>query len=652
MAHWARDFTLGGAGAQWPVAAAFAGGVAAVLLELVDLQPTVVKLDEDGAVTWQRKYTLPSSNTVQTGFGIAANADGSRIALAVDESGGSTTVYMLDGADGDILWETSLPMRLQWYYAPSGGKHFSGRIALASDDDVVLVGLSSAGASHRLVRLSSTDGTVVWHVDILDRTSLSSSTEEPRQIAINSNDDIIVATIGKATVPVVYKFDGTDGSTLWSREITGFTSGFIDYLACVDPSDNVYIAGKKSSGLAISVVKLNSSGADVWDADLALDTTPSTLVVNGKLAADDDALYIPVYVDPNGSTPIGAAIITLNAAGSAATCVYYDPAVSNNVGATFGTGGLSVVDGSLYLAAHQYFHDTFYYDSTIYRRELPGLGVGDYDPSAEYVATELDVTVSAGTAAAASFTPDFDAPATLTPAGSTSSAGSITYTTALYELESLAPGAAVWSAAGSGSAAFRWGYDYHASGAAPATNYGTPTLFRFHSVDAAAPTTRYGVPSLLLSPAGDEVYQVDQDGPATRYGTPTLELDITLDATGAAPSTQYGTPRLERRMPATGAAPSTQYGTPKLELGFRATGVRSTNYGTPSLDNADHVATGRAPQTRYGTPRLVMAGAGYHATGAAPGTQYGTPTMAFAHRARGMGPSTRYGIPTLEQSVV
>jgi hypothetical protein len=650
MAHWARDFTLAGSGAQWPVAAAFTGGVFASLVELTDLQPTVVKMTTAGAITWQRKYTLPSSNTINTGSTVACNADGSRVAMAVDDTSGGTTVYMLDGADGDILWETSLPMRMEWFYEAGGGKSHARRLAVDSNDDVVLVGLASAGASHFLVKLLGTDGSIDWRVDILDRTSLSSSTQEPRQVAIDSDDDIIVATIGDSTDPVIYKFLGTDGSLVWARELN-FDSTFKDYLACVDPSDNVYAAGKGTSSNDIRVIKLDTDGATLWEADLDLDPAATSINVCGGLAADAASLYIPMGVNPSGSVTIGAAVVTLNAAGTAASCVYYDPTVSNDWGAITGVGGVSVVSGSMYLAATRHFHDTFYYDSVIYRRELPDLGVGDYDPGAEYVGIEIDVVVSAGSATATSFTPDFDAPATLTPASSTSSAGAITYTSDLYEL-AVTPGEDLIRFAESLGPTTQFGtprnsWSWPATSLGPSAQFGTPAYDQHVESQATSlgPTTQFGTPYSFIYFGDAPPHYVSSIPTSTAFGTPTGSVEGSYAAGEWPVSTAFGTPIATRIQEASSLGPTTQFGTPTLVGSYQAFGIASTAFGTPIATRFGE-AIGFSG-TAFGTPSTDADDVATEGSvsGMGPLVQFGTPVGSQIHLARSLGPTARFGTP-------
>jgi hypothetical protein len=139
--------------------------------------------------------------------------------------------------------------------------------------------------SSQVIKWSST-GTFIWG------KSLLSSSRFYQNIAIDSNDDVIVCQTNLATSQLdVYKFSGTDGASLWKKSYSN--GGDKSSIACF--GTRIFIAGATSAeafygylieinsadGTVISSKYHNSGGAD-FNYDLAVDATNSLLYISGN----------------------------------------------------------------------------------------------------------------------------------------------------------------------------------------------------------------------------------------------------------------------------------------------------------------------------------------------------------------------------------
>lgn len=251
----------------------------------------LVRFDASGACVWSRSFGSPQGgwDTVHE-LAVDPNGDvvftgslGGDVDFAPEAPGGeldargiaSAQVVKLDGLSGAHVWSLAL-------YGDAATVTGYG-IATDSTGDVLVTGrlygtayfgsvsLSPAdGSDAFIVKLDGPSGQVIW------ATQLSyAASDEGRAIAVDANDDVIVA--GKAddsALPAadlfVAKIDGATGDRLWEHKWIGGQSDEADITGVgVTPDQDFVVSGELQGSLQLGQPAVVSTGADGFVAKLS-----------------------------------------------------------------------------------------------------------------------------------------------------------------------------------------------------------------------------------------------------------------------------------------------------------------------------------------------------------------------------------------------
>jgi hypothetical protein len=109
---------------------------------------SVVRLDGNGGVVWEQPLETGSEASLALAD---ANGDGVMDPIVTRKSLGLGTVYALDGTDGTVLWEHSLPEGLNWVNTTGDPTD----------------GIATGDLTGNVYRLRASDGAELWHADIV-----------------------------------------------------------------------------------------------------------------------------------------------------------------------------------------------------------------------------------------------------------------------------------------------------------------------------------------------------------------------------------------------------------------------------------------------------------------------------------------------------
>ena len=593
-------------------AAAPSGGmyVADEVLDSSGAFSSLIRLSSSGSVTWGKEIDLSGEG----GFDVLPQIASNTTHVAVSFEYGADAIVLYD-ASGTKIWHTSLPIS---HGAPSDPPWTASHIALASDNSVFVIGsVTATGPGDAVLsKLNASTGAVTWSIN-LRPTGWSASGDYPGALAVMSGGDVVVVVRSSGVAAYVMRLSGTDGSLVWMKGLV-WPSGTMEIGVGVDGSDNVYLTGPghTSSVRKLPVVKLDSSGATLWNRQVS---TPSGLVSlgvqfqwSGTLTCDSTGVYIACrFVDtdlPNGHVfvPEDGAISTGNVLVATFTGL---GGYSDYVAAAGGTNVPSV----------------FAYEDKS-------------SPGAPYTES---MVVTAGSAASEDSswggrvreTYAFDL-----------EAGSATISSPSYTRASMPSFSATAFTYVEGSSTLlveSFAPTYNADPLGPTALFGTPRRFGVVSQEEYTATTGFGTPNL-----SDDVFATSA-GPFTAFGTGAYSDDVVTTATSVEPVTTFGLAQAERDpVPGTpttvGADPSTAFGTPSINgaAAVTAEGASTTAFGTPVSGWVCPV-TGFAVGA-FGTAVLSNP---VRAAGAAPSTVFGLGMTAGFGSTTGAAPSTAFGLP-------
>jgi outer membrane protein assembly factor BamB len=150
---------------------------------------SVARLDGAGAVVWE---TAVETGT-EAGLALVdANGDGVLDPIVTRKSLGLGTVYAMDGRDGALLWQESLPEGINWVSATGDG-------------------IVTGDLTGNVYRLRASDGAEVWHADIV-----WSSWDGEWSVDGNGDGAPDVATVSEDGY--AYLLDGKTGAVVWKSD--------------------------------------------------------------------------------------------------------------------------------------------------------------------------------------------------------------------------------------------------------------------------------------------------------------------------------------------------------------------------------------------------------------------------------------------------
>jgi uncharacterized delta-60 repeat protein len=211
-----------------------------------------------------------SSGTIQWSVLLGGSGNDQGYAIAVDSTDNiivSGPTYSDGAGSADVLVaKYNSSGALQWDKTLGGtGSDSGGGVAVDSGDNIVVCGLTAAGASDggMLVAKYNSSGTLQW-----DKALGDTSTTSGNGVAVDSADNIIAVGVHSSDV-IVAKFNSS-GTVQWSRTLGGDGYDTANSVA-VDSADNIIVVGSGSTGAGgndMLIAKYNSSGTLQWDKTL------------------------------------------------------------------------------------------------------------------------------------------------------------------------------------------------------------------------------------------------------------------------------------------------------------------------------------------------------------------------------------------------
>ncbi len=292
----------------------------------------IIKLNPEGSIVWQKviggslsDYMTDLVKTADGGFLIASrsssNVSGDKTEASV---GGSYDFWVLKiNSIGNIVWQNTIGGSSTDYTScivetPDGGCIVGGYTSsgISGEKTEAAVG----GPDYWIIRLNST-GSIVWQ-----NTIGGTSEDQLEHIVALPGDEYVLGGFSSSHIGGdktenasqedvwIVKISGT-GSIIWQNTITG---NIVDYLyAFATTSDGGFILGAssnsdigydKTENHAVYsdywIIKLNSSGAKVWDNNIGANQIDNITSINQ--AADGSFIiggYTPSIINYDKTTP-------------------------------------------------------------------------------------------------------------------------------------------------------------------------------------------------------------------------------------------------------------------------------------------------------------------------------------------------------------
>lgn len=227
----------------------------------------------------------------------------------------------------------------------------------------------SWGASYNsnIHSLNATTGATNYRVEIINDDSIFGSSYEiggvTTSAVVDSNDNLFVVSkeiVSRAPYNTlgsfIIKLDST-GNVVWQNHYVLNTLATTQFESMViDPSDNLYLVGRKTNNEGLVISKLyGSNGSQIWTN--TIDTTNNTDLAPKSICLDSDYLYVlsKIWNSPLGGTedvPKGGVIYKLPKDGSIPSDgTYYFFNDISNYSMTYATGNLSVATSNVKVLA-------------------------------------------------------------------------------------------------------------------------------------------------------------------------------------------------------------------------------------------------------------------------------------------------------------
>lgn len=641
----------------------------------------VARITAAGVVTWQRELDFGSLYIDPSGdprvFRVASSAAG--IAVAVVDFYTPVAYAFLFDEDGTLLWQRELTAVSEL-----------GPIALAADGSLFVSAIRNFADEMSLVKLNASTGAVDWHVCLND-TAYTPGVMIVAGMAVLSGGDLAVALVGAvhsgaASRTQVQRIAAADGAIVWTKALT-WPSGTNAGALAIDPSDNIYVAGPGSTstyGDLLPVVKLDSSGAQLWVADVDHSVATDAMnVVFGHYGAPgaasaSGAQFLINTTGVLGTISVGHVLVPAAGTGAAAVALFSTEMAGANVSGDVG-GALSTD------LTFSFVDDVSGTPRAIAIRD-DGLS-GDDGAFGDYVRETTAFVTAAGTATVGSGSWTRASTSTISSSASswTDSAASVilaeSYAPSIpsttVNATSIVPATAfglplVLGLASSVAPTTTFGATRHmriqeATGLAASTALGDPDVLLQYPATGLAAATALGTPAtnFNLSYAATSVDEALVEfgelwvavglppqariasalAPVTAFGTPAAATAIQATATGSL-DTALGEPTL-RLLLSTAGITGTVLGTPTLRTPCQAAGFSATLFGLPQVGQAG-ICVGLAPRTAFGVPQALAPNPSA-ATGVTA-TAFGTPTFLCVLRARSGVMRTAFGAARCERT--
>ena len=244
----------------------------------------IAKYNTSGTLLWQT--TLASAN-VEGGNGIAVDSSGN-----VYITGASNYVVLIAKFDtnGNILWQRSLG---------GAGSQYGTGIAVDNLSNVYIVGNTNNG-DDLIIAKYDTSGTFKWQSEFYTNIGGSNDFSLGCAIAVDSSGNVYITgkTDSDLSDIIIAKYNGSLGTVLWQRKLSGASSTESGNGIAVDSSGNVYITGYTGTDIIIAKYDTNgnispngwkrtlaSTGTDVGRG-IAVDSSGTNVYITGSIDSD------------------------------------------------------------------------------------------------------------------------------------------------------------------------------------------------------------------------------------------------------------------------------------------------------------------------------------------------------------------------------
>jgi len=187
-------------------------------------------------------------------------------------------------------------------------------LTVDAEDNIVTLGYWDGVVV--VIKLNGTNGNTVWAKEITDvqfteLTSFTVKTDKDKNIAICGWIDI-----GAKDVFSVFKMAGTTGATLWSKKLDFDISTSVSTTLAIDPTGDIFVAGNSFGEHPswINAVKIEGrTGGLIWNkviydpTDLLGPTTPADFACGGADADQDGNFFLSMTW--NNNDPLSVTIV-------------------------------------------------------------------------------------------------------------------------------------------------------------------------------------------------------------------------------------------------------------------------------------------------------------------------------------------------------
>jgi hypothetical protein len=294
---------------------------------------SVGKYTTTGAKIWTARFD-DEFNTDGWGLAVDNDSDSIYVAGESESEGGqvNATLTKIDSTDGSVIWSKIYDF---------GFSSRSSVVDVASDGDPVMVGYASNGTDDYVAttKVDAADGSIIW-----SRALDGQADEEAYGMAVGPSGEVVAIgymdQLGADDSSVlddrmlVVKYDST-GSIQWQKAVQfDANQGCRGADADIDADGNIYVCGNYDTeiGVAMSLVKFNSSGVEQWSRRIVGNCVDfATSVVVGP----DNNLYLSGVTTAPGDETVTWVVAKYSTTGS----VVWQRLIENTASWTF-TGSL------------------------------------------------------------------------------------------------------------------------------------------------------------------------------------------------------------------------------------------------------------------------------------------------------------------------
>ena len=316
------------------------------LISLLFVQPTFAAT----GLIWSRVVNPSAETDYARDMVPLNNGDVIVAGKSNTQADGKFLIMRISGTDGSIVWTREID------YVGGKSENVEDIVADPATGDTYFCGTTSVLNSSNnfnyqywyVNKVNGSDGTVAWASPYVYGTG--SSNASPDAIVFGESDSMTTVVVAGAFADPgnkgrMVKLNSSDGSVVWT--ITGNTTNGQFYALETDVSGNIYVGGENSNQATIA--KYNSSGASQWNKTYA----PNGGSFNRWNYLDYDPVSDDVYVNGliAGPTSTGGSANDIGTArydGASGTQVWARLVNGANDGNDSGSGVFVDVSGDVY----------------------------------------------------------------------------------------------------------------------------------------------------------------------------------------------------------------------------------------------------------------------------------------------------------------